>query len=364
MLLTNSSSRRSPATLTSSTSTAAANKPQIIILPPGAVYQHTPSSIHGKSILKISPKLTTSNNNTTIYSTTQSVKPELVAHSPIKILGQVMKNKSVVNPLKRPLSPASSTISEEDSGHSSCGEDSKDNTKNVDGVPVRKRANLDHLSPEEKLLRRKLKNRVAAQNARDKKRAKMDEMEDLISLLKEQKKALEKENERLKKINSRLEEENGVLRIKDQAPLSPAYSTASSSSSNGSSYPVGNDLIQDIVVSRPVKFNSSSTKEPAELLINLLLKGSLLMKAKRKVSGRGMAVDLSTTLAICLLWMCSFLIKTTSPHFRPRRRIHQSSYQNHKKTSSSWMIKKLPLKKRTLKLKRSWNPASQIWKIS
>ena len=38
------------------------------------------------------------------------------------------------------------------------------------GQPARKRANLDHMSPEEKLMRRKLKNRVAAQNARDKKR--------------------------------------------------------------------------------------------------------------------------------------------------------------------------------------------------
>ena len=46
-----------------------------------------------------------------------------------------------------------------------------------DDKPIRKRANLDHLSPEEKLMRRKLKNRVAAQNARDKKRVKMEDME-------------------------------------------------------------------------------------------------------------------------------------------------------------------------------------------
>ena len=74
--------------------------------------------------------------------------------------------------LKRPAS--SSSIAAEDSTY---GSDSEGSEHNVDGKPVRKRANLDHLSPEEKLMRRKLKNRVAAQNARDKKRTKMEEME-------------------------------------------------------------------------------------------------------------------------------------------------------------------------------------------
>merc|ERR1712062_14911 len=74
--------------------------------------------------------------------------------------------------LKRPAS--FSSIAAEGSTY---GSDSEGSEHNVDGKPVRKRANLDHLSPEEKLMRRKLKNRVAAQNARDKKRTKMEEME-------------------------------------------------------------------------------------------------------------------------------------------------------------------------------------------
>ena len=70
--------------------------------------------------------------------------------------------------------------------------------------PPRKRANLDHLTPEEKLQRRKMKNRVAAQNARDKKKVKMDEMEDIIQDMRGELKKLREENQKLMQINARL----------------------------------------------------------------------------------------------------------------------------------------------------------------
>merc|ERR1711973_438450 len=73
--------------------------------------------------------------------------------------------------------------------------------------PIRKRANLDHLTPEEKMMRRKLKNRVAAQNARDKKRTKMDEIEIKLKELEEANAKLLLENESLRALNERLMEE-------------------------------------------------------------------------------------------------------------------------------------------------------------
>lgn len=92
------------------------------------------------------------------------------------------------------------------------GSDSEMSETHGADKPVRKRANLDHLSPEEKLMRRKLKNRVAAQNARDKKRVKMEEMEIELKRIKAHAKALEQKNAKLVSENERLSAENIDLR--------------------------------------------------------------------------------------------------------------------------------------------------------
>jgi len=107
--------------------------------------------------------------------------------------------------LKRPSSSGDSTYGTDSEEGSSIHEGS-------DSKPVRKRANLDHLSPEEKLMRRKLKNRVAAQNARDKKRVKMEDMETDVERLRAHAKALEARNAQLVSENERLVAENDRLR--------------------------------------------------------------------------------------------------------------------------------------------------------
>jgi len=87
--------------------------------------------------------------------------------------------------------------------------------------PVRKRANLDHMSTEEKMMRRKLKNRVAAQNARDKKRVKMDEMEDKIKRLEEENKLLMEKQQGLINLSQRLMKENEILSGKPSQEIEP-----------------------------------------------------------------------------------------------------------------------------------------------
>ncbi|NXG07220.1 XBP1 protein, partial [Sakesphorus luctuosus] len=80
--------------------------------------------------------------------------------------------------------------------------------------PARKRQRLTHLSPEEKALRRKLKNRVAAQSARDRKKARMTELEQQVVELEEENQKLLLENQLLRDRTCNLVLENQELRCR------------------------------------------------------------------------------------------------------------------------------------------------------
>lgn len=75
-----------------------------------------------------------------------------------------------------------------------------------------KKRRLDHLTWEEKLQRKKLKNRVAAQTSRDRKKAKLDELEDTVKTLREQNELLTQECTMLRSQNDLLVTETKRLR--------------------------------------------------------------------------------------------------------------------------------------------------------
>lgn len=81
----------------------------------------------------------------------------------------------------------------------------------------KKRQRLTHLTADEKMMRRKLKNRVAAQSARDRKKVKMEDLENTCDFLKEQNEILKKENSILKeKAKILLDENRKLLKFKQE----------------------------------------------------------------------------------------------------------------------------------------------------
>lgn len=78
--------------------------------------------------------------------------------------------------------------------------------------PRRKRQRLDHLTAEEKVLRRKMKNRLAAQSARDRKRLRMMDLEEEVKRLAHSNKELLKHNASLQDSVHQLNNQNDELR--------------------------------------------------------------------------------------------------------------------------------------------------------
>lgn len=79
---------------------------------------------------------------------------------------------------------------------------------------ISRKRRLDHLTLEQKLQRKKLKNRVAAQSSRDRKKARMDDLEIQVRALREKNDDLMQQCENLKQEKAQLATENEELRHK------------------------------------------------------------------------------------------------------------------------------------------------------
>merc|ERR1711936_1432240 len=181
--------------------------PQIIVIPQSMLAGQ-------KSLLRLAPSPMP--RNTSPLLSTTSPSPLLSSASISPLLSSNPRPVAAVVGSKRPApspSPKDFLL------------DIKEEKKeDADEAPARKRANLDHLSPEERMLRRKLKNRVAAQTARDKKKAATDSMEKQLADVQARLQESLDANAQLLKTNTQLQMENASLQQQNselQARLSP-----------------------------------------------------------------------------------------------------------------------------------------------
>jgi len=103
-------------------------------------------------------------------------------------------------------------------------DDSEDQSQYADSdQPPRKRERLTHLTSEEKMFRRKMKNRIAAQTARDRKKALMTDLEETCRRLEEENDKLHVQNSKLRQEHSSVIEENDKLKrlLSDKQPQQP-----------------------------------------------------------------------------------------------------------------------------------------------
>merc|ERR1712211_2072 len=181
--------------------------PQIIVIPQSMLAGQ-------KSLLRLAPS--PMNRNSSALLSTSSPSPLLSSAAISPMLSSNPRPVAAVVGSKRPAPTVSPQPKE------LLLDIKEENTENE--APARKRANLDHLSPEERMMRRKLKNRVAAQTARDKKKAATDSMEKQLADVQARLQESLDANAQLLKTNTQLQMENASLQQQNselQARLSP-----------------------------------------------------------------------------------------------------------------------------------------------
>jgi len=187
--------------------------PQIIVIPQSLLQNQQ------KSLLRISPNTTKQvSPYRVITSSPHNLNKTILTSTPPALtpINKTLMSTSTPLGMAQPIlskKPVATVVGSKRPAPSISPDDILpfDIKKEEEDCPVRKRANLDHLSPEERLMRRKLKNRVAAQTARDKKKAQTDEMEMMIQQLKEDRQKMLEENSRLQAVNTQLQLDNASL---------------------------------------------------------------------------------------------------------------------------------------------------------
>lgn len=194
--------------------------------------------------------------------------------------------------------------------------------------PPRKRQRLDHLSMEEKIMRRKLKNRVAAQTARDRKKQRMDQLEAEIDELKDLTTALSDQN-------SHLAEENAMLK----EMLAKCTCGKGSVESSLEAVEISCDESQSADVSEGIVIPVSTSTG-----------GSAVSQPQQKAVGMLAVLRLMVLSTLCSQW-----VNTASLAVLINRSLPSAPVSS----TESKVKPMLPVKKRTAA--KWWGPHQQSW---
>jgi len=201
-----------------------------------------------------------------------------------------------------------------------------------DSKPPRKRQRLDHLSMEEKLMRRKLKNRVAAQTARDRKKLRMDQLEAQLTDLKEHIGELTSLTTILSDQNEKLVEENEELEQKLERCTCRGRNVTDNSGSNSH----GAEVAEGIMV--PVSAPTT---------------GSAVSLPQQRAVGALAVIRIMVLSTLCSQWMSlaamTVLNKAAEKH-----------WSDHKASQMKQPVHSLPVKKRPT-FSKWWGPQQQSW---
>jgi hypothetical protein len=233
------------------------------------------------------------------------------------------------------------------------------------GTPGRKRK-LDHLSPDEKIQRKKLKNRVAAQTSRDRKKKLFDELERKLDQQARQMSALEKRCNQLQSKCEKLERENKKLKSERGSVPAPTRYHNIPEEHRYTRILAPNAEVDSIVGSLIIKSEPAVFNAPLPKVIKMKSESTIQSTLRRDNNSQKKA-DVRTLLKIillCLLYKNSFKVSTsmTSTWSNLQRACSKMSPQSWKKMLEQAALQMPKMKAQNAHaLDQWWGPKTKQW---
>ncbi|XP_011874726.1 PREDICTED: X-box-binding protein 1 [Vollenhovia emeryi] len=221
-----------------------------------------------------------------------------------------------------------------------------------------KKRRLDHLTWEEKLQRKKLKNRVAAQTSRDRKKARLDELEDTVRIQKERNELLTQECAMLRSRNELLTSQNEWLLNENKRLRNERDAVRNTLTDQ--QQPICSACRTRVDGAVPSLGSAVSLNDP-------LPQGGTAQSASRSTRTPRATVLLKFLTLYFLLKNCSALSKASTP--RDSKSWQRASYATSAQKLRQILIdlmnkcppKKLPLKNLTIQ-RHWWGRHQKMWK--